>query len=365
MPMIQLDTPVRALCGIGTKCEKQLILLGIRTWWDLIFYFPYRFDDFSAIIPISALQPGMSATIQGKITLIANRRSPRQRKMLTEALISDASGTVKVVWFNQPFLTKNLAVGDMVSLSGKIHSYLFDLQLVSPQYEKVHAGRESVHTARLVPVYSLTEKITQKQFRTLIKSGLDACMPSITEWLPQEMMVREAFKDIRRALMNIHFPDSQEEWESAKKRFQFEELFFLQLYALQMRRSLQSIRALPLHFFEKETKDFVAGLPFQITEAQRRSAWEILKDCQKSTPMNRLLEGDVGSGKTAVAAIAILNAVKAGCQVAYMAPTEILARQHFQTLFTYLEPQGISVVLIHARAFGGEDFFPLSWACHH
>lgn len=344
--MIGLDSPIRMISGIGKKHEKQLALLGIHTCRDLIFYFPYRFDDFSVTIPIVALQPGMTATVQGKITLIANRRSARQKKILTEALISDESGTVKVIWFNQSFLIKNLAVGDVVNLSGKTNSHMYDLQLLSPQYEKVYSGRESVHTARLVPVYSLTESITQKQFRSLMKTTLDMCLPHISEWLTLEILSDEKYIGIREALSHIHFPSTKEEWEQAKKRFQFEELFFLQLYALQTRKSLQSIPAPPLRFFEKETKDFVLSLPFRITEAQRRSAWEILKDCGKNIPMNRLLEGDVGSGKTAVAAIAILNAVKAGYQVAYMAPTEILARQHFKTLREFLGSHDVSISLI-------------------
>ncbi len=344
--MITFDSPVRMICGIGAKNEKQLALLGIHTCRDLIFYFPYRFDDFSVIVPIIALQPDMIATIQGKITLIANRRSARQKKILTEALISDASGTVKVIWFNQPFLIKNLTVGDVVNLSGKTNSHVFDLSLVSPQYEKVQPEKESIHTARLVPVYSLTEKITQKQFRTLMKVALDACLVHVPEWLPSEILLGEKFIGIQEALAHIHFPYTKDAWEEAKKRFQFEELFFLQLTALQTRKSLQSTPAFPAQFFEKEIKDFVASLPFRITEAQRRSAWEILKDCQKSVPMNRLLEGDVGSGKTAVAAIAIVQMVKSGCQVAYMAPTEILARQHVKTLSDFFKTHEVSLCLV-------------------
>jgi len=341
-----LDSPVRALCGIGSKYQKQLARLGIQACKDLIFYFPYRFDDFSTIVSIAALQPNMTATVQGKITLIANRRSARQRKILTEALVSDASGSIKVIWFNQPFLIKNLAVGDMVNLSGKTNNHLFDLQFISPQYEKVYAGHENMHTGRLVPVYSLTENITQKQFRILIKTGLDVCLADVLEWIPEEIIKQEKLLSVTDALIHIHFPQTQTVWEQAKKRFQFEELFSLQLYALHMRKLLQATRAYAIPFFEKETKNFVASLPFPITEAQRRSAWEILKDCQKDIPMNRLLEGDVGSGKTAVAAIAIRNAIQAGCQVAYMAPTEILARQHGKTLSEFLKPQNISVGLL-------------------
>jgi ATP-dependent DNA helicase RecG len=341
-----LDSPIRTLSGIGAAYQKQLAMLGVRTCRDLLFYFPYRFDDFSEIVPIAGLQPGMTATVRGKITLIANRRSSKQRKILTEALISDASGSVKVIWFNQPFLIKNLAVGDVVNLSGKTSNHMFDLQLVSPQYEKIHAGRESVHTGRLVPVYSLTENITQKQFRALMKAGLSVCMQYVSEWIPEDIIKCEGLCPIYDALYHIHFPQSQKEWNEAKKRFQFEELFSLQLTALHMRNLLQHTRACAIPFFEKETKDFVVKLPFPITEAQRRSAWEIIQDCKKDIPMNRILEGDVGSGKTAVAAIVGMNSIRAGCQVAYMAPTEILARQHYKTLSEYMAPYRISVGLL-------------------
>ena len=344
--MMHLSSPVRDLAGVGAQAEKCLFLLGIRTLRDLIFYFPFRFDDYSAKVKIKDLLPNTSATIQGKIVLIANRRSPRQKKVLTEALVSDESGTVKVIWFNQPFLLKSLSQGDTVSLAGKIQDHPFDLQMMSPQFEKVLQGKETIHTARLVPVYSLTESITQKQLRTWIKSALAACVAQVSETLPEEILAQEKLLGIKDALQQIHFPKNQEEWEYAKKRFQFDELFQLQLFSLTVRRSLKSILAPAFQFFEEKTRDFVKSLPFRISEAQRRSSWEILQDCQKKTPMNRLLEGDVGSGKTAVAAIAMHAAVVSGYQVAYMAPTEVLAKQHYGTLCSFFENYPFSLCLL-------------------
>ena len=312
---------------------------------DLIFYFPRRFDDFSHVMSIGALGPEMTVTIQGRLDMIANRRSRRSRMIVTEALVSDETGSAKVVWFNQPFLIKNLKVGDRVSLSGKTNDRYYDLQMISPSYERLGLT-DTIHTGRLTPVYSLPEKITQKQFRASMRAALDECRNDIDEWLPAEILASEQFTPIADALEHIHFPSTAEAFNTAQQRFKFEELFLLQLGNAEIKHSLAHQRAQTIPFDEKNTKAFIASLPFTLTKEQKEVAWGIIRDIGKHTPMNRLLQGDVGTGKTVVAALAMLNVVRAGYQCALMAPTEILAQQHFKTLCGLFEKFDISIALI-------------------
>ncbi|MBI4599719.1 ATP-dependent DNA helicase RecG [Candidatus Uhrbacteria bacterium] len=341
--MADSDMPVSSLPRVGTVLQKQLAKMGIETCKDLIFYFPYRFDDFSYSASIADLSIGTRATIHGRIDMIGNRRSRNRRMIVTEALISDESGSIKAIWFNQPFLIKNLHVGEYVSLSGKTNDSYYDLQMVSPVYEKMGSGTNSLreiepdpiflHTARLVPVYSLPSGITQKQFRTLMRNALDACGGGdVREWLPAHLLANEQMTSLYDALEDIHFPDRLEDARAAERRFKFEELFLYQLSSLRVKNSLAKLSAHAIPFDAKATKTFIASLPFSLTREQKEVAWEIFRDIEHSMPMNRLLQGDVGAGKTIVAVLVMLNVVRAGYQCALMAPTEVLARQHFTTL---------------------------------
>lgn len=343
-----LTQSLASLGRTGKSLEKKLSLFGIETCEDLIFYFPRRFDDFSLILPIADLRPQITATIRGRIDMIANRRSRRSRMIVTEALVSDSSGSVKLVWFNQPFLTKNLRVGDWVSVSGKTNDLFYDLQMVSPTYERL-TENETMHTGRLAPVYSLPANVTQKQFRLLIREALDRCLHYINEWLPHDIRTHERYPDLAAALLSIHFPENREEYDAAVRRFKFEELFLLQLFCAHLRQSLTAQSSYAIPFDEKITKRLIAALPFTLTKEQKTVAWEILCDMQRATPMSRLLQGDVGSGKTIVAILAMLNVVRAGYQCAFMAPTEVLAQQHFQTLRRVLEAFDVSIVLLTAN----------------
>lgn len=331
---------------------KKLKAVGIETCQDLIFYFPRRFDDFSRIVSIADLRSEMTATIQGRIDMISNRRSRRSHMIVTEALVSDESGSVKVIWFNQPFLTKNVREGDSVSLSGKTNTQFYDLQLVSPAYEKLGSDPSPipslVHTGRLTPVYSLPPSVTQKQFRQLVRTALDECGDMQEEWLPEEMLKAEEIPEIRTALEHIHFPDGEEQFASAQRRFKFEELFELQLHNAAMHQSLARQRASSIPFAEVQTKQFIASLPFVLTNEQKTVAWEVLRDITKETPMNRLLQGEVGAGKTVIAAIAMLNTVRAGYQCCLMAPTEVLAIQHYKTLYELFKGFDVSIALVTA-----------------
>lgn len=341
---MKLETRIEDLNRVGKTTAKRLNKLGLETARDLIFHFPFRYEDFSKILPISKLEAGIAATIRGKIELIANRRSPRKRKFLTESVVSDKTGSVKVIWFNQPYLTKVLKTGDEVFLSGKVNFDRYDIQLINPIYEK--AGKlETIHTARLVPIYSTTEKLTQKQIRFLIKSVI-ALSKDIPDWLPDDIKKRLKLLSLDQALKQIHFPKNYEQIDQALQRLKFDELLLFLLQVLFSKRDLKESKATGIKFFEKETKKFVESLPFKLTSDQRKASWEILQDLQKEKPMNRLLEGEVGSGKTIVVAIAILNTVLSGMQAVFMAPTEILASQHFETLSSIFNKLEIEIGLL-------------------
>lgn len=336
---MELVTPVSTLKTVGPTLERKLQRLGIETVRDLLFYFPFRHEDWSTVVLIRQLHHGDEVTVSGVVELIANRRTSWRGKMLTEALVRDATGTIRIVWFNQPYLGQQIKQGDMLSLSGRVKEDMFGLQMVAPMWER--AGRET-NTARIVPVYPVTEGITQKQLRFLITQALPA-VEHIIEWLPNEVRDRADICGVREAITQFHFPDSPDALHHAEARLKFDELLLVQMFGVANRVALQAMRAPQIPFRGDETRAFVSQLPFTLTLHQKKAAWEILQDMEKMEPMNRLLEGDVGSGKTVVAAMAAYNAALAGFQVAIMAPTEVLAMQHERTFTKLLEKYGVPI----------------------
>ncbi|MFA7653773.1 MAG: ATP-dependent DNA helicase RecG [Candidatus Magasanikbacteria bacterium] len=328
--MIDLSAKIIALNRVGKTLARRFKYLGIVTAQDLLFYFPFRYEDYRQIVPIKDLSDGAMVTVQAKIELIANRRSWKKHKMITEALVADDTGSVRVVWFNQPYIAKTLKIGDAVFLSGKVKSDMLGSQLVNPMYEKVGQG-DSTHTARLVPIYPLTAGITQKQLRFLMGQVIGLA-ESAKEWLPDEILEKYDLVDLPHALRGVHFPHDENDLKQSTNRLKFGELFLLQMKAARARLAKVSQKASILTFPEAQIKEFVKGLPFALTRAQKVAAWEILQDLAKPTPMNRLLSGDVGSGKTVVAAMAMYSAALNGYQAVLMAPTEILARQHYDSV---------------------------------
>lgn len=343
--MLTLQTPIEDFSRVGKLTAKRLENLGLRTAEDLLFYFPFRYEDWSKIVPISQLTYGSAGTCRGRIELIKNTRSFYKRKNITEALVSDNSGSIKVVWFNQPYLTKILKIGDEIFLSGKVDFDRFGLHLTSPSYEKVRAGEETTHTARIVPVYSVTENLTNKQFRFLVKAAIPLAN-KIFDWLPPEIKKNFRLVNLNEAVGQAHFPDSKTKFFSARRRLKFDELFLVQLKNLLFKNKLNNSRAPTVKFLENETRKFINSLPFKLTDGQRKAAWEILQDLVKGRPMNRLLEGDVGSGKTVVAAIAALNVAENGFKTVFMAPTEILACQHYNTFCKLFAGLDIKIGLV-------------------
>lgn len=342
--MLNLSSPITDLHRVGKATASLLKKLGLDTVQDLLFYLPFRYDDFTRSFPIDNLEIGQTASIRGTIELISNKKSPRRRMYITEALIADGTGTIKAIWFNQPFLTRTYNVGDRVSLAGRVSESYGQTAMVSPVIEKMYS-EEAIHTAGLVPNYHLTASLAQKQIRFLIKEVLSLA-DKIPDWLPDDIREHLGLLPLPAALKQIHFPENAEEISAARRRLAFAELFLRQLKAQIIKRELQSRRAPVMPFLEKETKAFVSSLPFRLTDSQRKAAWEILLDLAKPSPMSRLLAGDVGSGKTVVVAFALLGAALNKKQAVLMVPTEILARQHFETISRLLTDYHLNISLL-------------------
>ena len=345
---MNLNTPITNISGIGKTTANKFKKLGIERARDALFYFPFKYKDLSRPTPISDIKEEIEVNVVGNIELIQNKRSQAKKMYITEALISDDSGEIKVIWFNQSFITKNLKVGDKVSLAGKAKIESGNTLLVSPVYEKLGQGKkEAVHTQGLIPQYPATEKLTQKQIRYLIKKVLHLST-QIPEYLPNETKHKLGLKNIDSALKEIHFPSSWQELERSKYRLSFDELFLIQVRNQKIKKDLKELKAIKVDFMEEQIKEFVSKLPFTPTYDQKKAAWEIIQDLEKSRPMARMLEGDVGSGKTLVAAIAILNTAlnKDHKQSVLMVPTEILAEQHFHSLNRLFAKQNIKLGLL-------------------
>ncbi|MBT4277312.1 ATP-dependent DNA helicase RecG [Candidatus Falkowbacteria bacterium] len=341
--MLTLDSKVLEVSPIAKRLSARLKKMGIITILDLLNYFPFRYDDFSKLKKIKDLIPGDIITIKGRVDLIETRRSPVQRRILTEAVISDESGTIKVVWFNQPFLIKNIRQGENIYLSGKVEASYKTLQMTSPEYEKV---KKITSTAgRFAPVYPLVAGVTNKHLRFFISSIL-SLRKNIKDWLSSESKQRLNFLDLQEALKQIHFPDNKEMLIKAQTRLKFNELFLIQLQSQIIKKKLKDSSSSKITFEEEKIKKFVQSLPFKLTNDQRKSSWAILLDMQKDYPMNRLLEGDVGSGKTIVSVIAMLNVAYNKQQSAYMAPTEILAKQQFNSLCKLYKNEKVKIGLL-------------------
>lgn len=350
---LSLHSPVSEISRVGKVVASRLKKLDIETVSDLIFYYPWRWEDLSNVSLIKDLEPDSLATIKATVISLDTRNLYHRKKTLTESLVADDTEELKVIWFNQGFISKTLQEGDVVYLSGKMSFDKYGLkQMVSPAYEK--ARSETIHTARIVPVYPLTSNITQKQLRFLIREAINL-VDGINDFLPPFIIKSNNFLDLPTALRQIHFPDNQENLEQAVNRLKFDELFLFQLQVMLSRRELSRSSAPALDFYEAETKKMISRLPFELTGDQKKAAWQIISDIQKTRPMNRLLEGDVGSGKTVVAALVMLNVLLNDCQSVLMSPTEILASQHYKTILELLRNHQDKICLLtRTRQFLGK-----------
>lgn len=334
--MSKMDEDIASLKGIGEKLAKKLNLLGIKTKKDLIFYYPRKYDDFSEISKVTDLKPGI-VTIKAKIKQ-ATGRYVRRGMHITEAIASDETNSVRLIWFNQPYRAKALKTGAEYFISGNYELGRGRFAIMNPGAEL--ASNFPVNTARIVPIYRETEGIKSNQIRKIIAS-IKKDVEAIAETLPEFIIQEQKLLSRNQALLSIHFPKSTADLDEAKHRLAFEEVFSLVLSALINKKDNLKTLASKIPFDEDLIKSFVESLPYKLTDAQRKVAWQVFKDLEKNIPANRLIEGDVGSGKTVVAAMACLLTAKQAKQAAVMAPTEILARQHYRTFSELLKPFGL------------------------
>jgi ATP-dependent DNA helicase RecG len=344
---VTLNSNITELPGVGDNYAKKLEKLGIHTIRELLFYFPRRWDDFSKITPIREVKVGEAVSVRGVIWEIGTKRS-RKGRPVTEIILTDDTGTTKAVWFNQPFLEKSLKKGDEIFLAGTLEFSFGGVSFNSPAWEKVNEEgslEDLRHVGRIVPVYSETSGLTSKWLRAKI-SGLAKLVYGIKDHLPEDIKRKHDLMELSAAVRTMHYPENFAELKKAQKRLFFDDLFCLFCAVLENKKENDKNRAVAVDYNEKIGTQFVESLPYKLTDSQRAAAWQILKDITKPTPMNRLLEGDVGSGKTVVAAMASLMTAKKGYQVALLAPTEILAAQHYESLSKILEPFEVKVSLL-------------------
>ena len=324
--------PIVYKSRVAKSRVAKLKRLDIETVKDLIYHFPHRHNDYSKIRKVSQLVPD---TEQTSILTVweASETSLGPRRKSTQAILGDDTGNVRAIWFNQPWIARNLSPGTQVVLSGRVKVFRGQFVFESPEYEYLRDQAELVHTGRLVPVYPLTDGLYQRTLRRIIKEALDACVSKVEEFLPDDIKHRTGMMSVQNAITQMHYPESESDWNAARKRLAFDELFLMQLAVINRRQEWQEEgRGIRHEVNSTWLTSFLDSLPFALTGAQARTLDEILTDMKGDRPMGRLLQGDVGSGKTIIATTAMLVAVLNGNQSALMAPTEILAEQHFLSI---------------------------------
>ncbi len=320
-----LQTPVSALHRVGEKMAEKLGRLGIVTVGDLLFTFPRRYDDYTRMRTFNRLVPGETVTVVAAIRNVARRQGRAGRPYLS-VVLEDGTGTLQAVFFGQLWLQRQFKRGSMIVASGKVEQFRNEVMMTNPEWELLE--REHLHTNRIVPVYPLTKGLSARTMRRLMRQALSDHAANVPDYLPESVLERTGLPDLSWALEQVHFPDSHDYLEHARQRLSFDELFLFQMAVMEARRDWQSAPGQPLAVPDEWLGAALAALPFQLTAAQQRALDDIRRDLARDVPMNRLLQGDVGSGKTAVAALALAIAVHNGKQAALMAPTSILAEQH-------------------------------------
>ena len=366
---MELSTPVTKLPLVGPTYARRLEKLGIEKLEDLLYHIPHRYLDYRIVSTIESVQIGETVTIQGNVDSIKNIYTKFGKKIQL-AEISDVTGSMQSVWFNQPYLVKNIRKGERYSFSGKAELFDRKMSLMSPEYENIENNQNTVHTARLVPIYPETARLSSKWIRGKIAAVFNTLINEIKEYLPDEILTKSNFPTISESLKYVHYPNELEEAERGRERLAFDELLFYQLKSLYRKNDWQKIKSIySLKVDKKILEEFKKGLSFTLTVSQERSIQEILADIGKDYPMNRLLEGDVGSGKTIVAAAGSFTAFINGFQSVFMAPTQILAQQHFNTLKNIFDLYKVRVSLVTSEGIkadlGKSDIFVGTHALIH
>jgi ATP-dependent DNA helicase RecG len=328
-----LDAKLTVLQGVGPSNAASLDRLGLHTLGDMLYNYPRRYDDYSQLKPIKNLFYGEQVTVIGTIQSMHTRPIRGGKASIVEIIISDGTGGLRLSFFNQPWMTNRYKAGDAISVSGRIDQYLGRLLMNNPDIESVDI--ENLNTNRIVPIYALTERITQKWLRRLMKQVVEYWAPNVVDALPESVRSSAQVMPLSEALLQVHFPDSQEKLRAARERLGFDEIFYLQMGVLRQKRDWKSSEAKRFSVPDEWLGARISALPFTLTNVQQKAIRDIRADFESGTPMNRLLQGDVGSGKTVVAAIAAAIIVQSGAQAAIMSPTSILAEQHYRN-FTRL-----------------------------
>lgn len=325
-----LSAPLTVIQGIGPRHAETLARLGLNSLEDLLFYFPRRYDDYSQLKPISRLFYREEVTVIGTVKNVHTRPIRAGRFNLTEAIISDGSGDLRLTWFNQNWIATRLHEGMQIVISGRVDQYLGRLIINNPEWEPL--DQEQLNTNRIVPVYPLTASVTQRWLRRIMYQTVSYWSSKVEDFIPPSIKKSNDLPDLSFALQEVHFPGSQENLRSSRKRLAFDEIFLLQLGVLRQKKAWQGITGRVFNIDETWFDSQVARLPYSLTGAQIKVLQDFRKDLASGSPMNRLLQGDVGSGKTIVAALAAMIVIKNGAQAAFMAPTGILAEQHYRNL---------------------------------
>lgn len=343
---ISIHTPIRYFKGVGPKKSQELAALGIRTAWDILYFLPSRYEDRSDLTPIKDVNIDEHQTIQGEVVTLGTRIT-KSGMPIFQMAITDQTGFIHAVWFNQPYLKDYFKKGQRVVLYGKVEMH-DRLQIAQPEYEILKSDEvDSVNIGRIVPIYPATRHLTQRYLRALAFHAVSTYAKFLIEKLPTYIIARERIVDIKFAVRNIHFPSSFENLEKAYRRIVFEEFFTLQLALAMKKKDAKTGEKGLGHKVSGELIDsFKNTMPFELTKGQEKAIADIGRDMSSGQPMNRLLEGDVGSGKTIVAAYALILTIQNGYQGVIMAPTEVLARQHFIVLSELLMPLGVNITLL-------------------
>ena len=333
-----LNADITVLQGVGPKNFESLKSLGMQTLGDMLYYFPRRYEDYSQLKPIKDIFYGEVITVLGTVQSLHTRPIRGGKSTLTEVIINDGTGALRLSFFNSAWLSNRLKQGEAISVSGKVDQYLGRLIMNSPDWESIEV--ENLHTARIVPIYALTEKVTQKWLRKIMIDVVSYWAPSVVDALPERIKLSARLVSLSEALMQVHFPVSQSRLKAARERLGFDEIFYLQMGVLRQKRDWKSVEARRFPVLTEWLDAQTSGLPFALTSAQQKALEDIRADLDSGRPMNRLVQGDVGSGKTVVAALGAAIVVNEGAQAAIMAPTSILAEQHYRNFTKLLAGDG-------------------------